>query len=297
MNGELICRWFSAAADGDKPRAAALLAQCPDLLEAADQVRETAVHKAAYRNGVDLLGLLLDAGAGPAAVNADAQTPAHLAVRGVACEALRLLAGRGADVNAADHDGLTPLMCAATVATVETLLALGAQIQTTDRAGRDALHHALRRSNDGEAYGVLRCLLKAGANAGTPDRNGDTPLHAALSAEAVWLLCAAGARVNAVNVRGESPLELAIRRGNLDAITGLLNAGASVSAGNPRRALDRMPPIPPERAQAIRDLLAPRLLRLRRSDPPPEAPRAEDAGEVIRLLPPRAFERRKKREN
>jgi len=61
------------------------------------------------------------------------------------------------------------------------------------------------------------------------DTDGDTPLHVMAwrnDLEAVQLLVAAGANVNAVGDMGETPLHVAVRSGNVAMVEVLLGAGA-----------------------------------------------------------------------
>lgn len=57
---------------------------------------------------------------------------------------------------------------------VEALLAQGANVNATDKAGRSALHHAAQKSN----HDVIQLLLNApGVNVMLQDQAGNTPLH------------------------------------------------------------------------------------------------------------------------
>ena len=69
----------------------------------------TPLHEVAQRNHVDLLSLLLDAGANPNVPGGDDKyTPLHDAVEAGHVEIVKLLIERGADKNARDITGIIP---------------------------------------------------------------------------------------------------------------------------------------------------------------------------------------------
>lgn len=136
----------------DLESADALLRECPELLNSADPVGETALHHLVIEN--------------------------HL-------EAVRRFARRGAAVNTCDLSKQTPL------------------------------HHAAKLGY----ADMLRLLLSLGADPCCADENGDSPLHEAAGSRkggtaGVSLLLAAGAPRNVRNRIGETPLDVARRRGH-----------------------------------------------------------------------------------
>jgi ankyrin repeat protein len=116
-----------------------------------------------------------------------------------------------------DGSGRTPLLAAAkggSVEVVQLLLARGADARATDVQGRSALHLAVGLDpwGSGDAAGTVALLLRADCDPGALDASGRTPLHAAaraLQTEAVELLLAAGAPVNATDLQGHTALALA----------------------------------------------------------------------------------------
>ena len=146
-----------------------------------------------------------------------------------------------ADVFYGTKPGFTPLMQAAGRDNLEDVIAkAGADpVDSADETGWTALMVASSRCRS-EAVSFL---LSKGANSNAHDRNGDSPLIAAATAycsrfdtdeqpKARYALikqfAAAGARVNATNTAGQTPLMVAARFGNDDAIRALLDLGASV---------------------------------------------------------------------
>ena len=88
-------------------------------------------------------------------------------------EVVRLLLEAGADKNLADNDGSTALMCAALWEKVEVmrlLLEAGADMNMADIDGNTALMHAAGEGN----HGALRLLVEAGADKNLKNKNGET---------------------------------------------------------------------------------------------------------------------------
>ena len=134
-------------------------------------------------------------------------------------EVIRLLLDAGATTYAKNEDGLTPLHLAAghhwDPEVVGTLLLAGAFVDA--RAENDAtpLHFAAAFNGNPE---VTRLLLDAGADANAQDTGGLTPLHLASrfrgSVTVAQLLLDAGADVNAKDREGKTPLDFHAEREN-----------------------------------------------------------------------------------
>lgn len=159
-------------------------------------------------------------------------------------EIVKLLLAKGADVAARDSLGATALSLAADAgdaATVSLLLAKGADANAKDVSGQTPLDNAAAEAN----LEIMRMLLSKGADPNTitaptttPDvKNGPialgslTPLLLAVPCggpETVKLLLDAGAKVNVKDVRGMTPLMLAVASDHADpeVIRLLLEKGA-----------------------------------------------------------------------
>jgi ankyrin repeat protein len=179
-------------------------------------------------------------------------------------QVVRLLIAAGADVNAKNNDGAAPLVIAlrnGQVTMAKTLIAAGAEnvvmkvhfpkIRAEWEVGRGGtllLHAAVRigrRASIAERSDInepnqpnwprewMEFLLANGADPNERDRKGDTPLHAAIlerNEEAVRLLIAHGADVKARNLAGSTILHYGASEGLTGVISLLLEKGADVNA-------------------------------------------------------------------
>jgi len=117
-------------------------------------------------------------------------TALHLAAAGYRVEIVRLLLAAGADPNAAtNHRRSTPLHYAADgyitgpvwdakrqVETIRCLLDAGAEIDAQDKNGATPLHRAVRT----RCTAAVRCLLEAGSDPILKNKPGSTPFHLAV---------------------------------------------------------------------------------------------------------------------
>src|SRR5882672_12252295 len=117
-------------------------------------------------------------------------TPLHLAAAGYRVEIIRLLLAAGADPNAtANRRHSSPLHYAADgyitgpvwdaerqVKTIRLLLDAGAGINAQDLNGAAPLHRAVRT----RCAAAVRCLLEAGGDPALKNKPGSTPFHLAV---------------------------------------------------------------------------------------------------------------------
>ncbi len=223
MNREEKQALWNRAADGDVEAVRAALAAAPGLANEYEEYHYqpttvmTMLHVAARWDEVEVMALLLAAGADPGALappKKGRMTPMHCAGRGKGA-AIKLLLARGVDPNfcvkrgttalygaayngnlegcrllleaGADPDGhpstSIPLFAAAMesqVAVIELLLQSGAALHPKNRKKETALHHAAHRGD----VAVNRFLLDLGLDPDLPDKKGQTPR--ALIADNLW---------------------------------------------------------------------------------------------------------------
>jgi ankyrin repeat protein len=230
-----------AVAAGDSARVAALLDADPALLESRDPT---------------------------------GRTPLHTAAAGGRASLVRLLLSRGAEVDVRDHTNRTALLWAAgwgqDLRTVELLLDAGADVNAQDSMGDSVLLSALFGDR-----GIVDLLLDHGARVPTaPPLLGRTiylsasngheglfdlavaeadgrgmpwaeivGLHEAARGGSVSIgkrLLEAGADVNATEVHGSTPLQIAAESGHLAFTEWLVENGAALDTATPSgmRAVD-----------------------------------------------------------
>ena len=162
---------FRAIDDDDRPRVRALLKADPEL--AASLIDEARLYKSKILHWIYA-----------------GDTALHLAAAGHRVEIVRLLLAAGANPNSAkNHRAGTPLHYAADgcpsrpiwnperqVMTIECLLDDGAGINLQDKNGATPLHRAVRT----RCAAAVKCLLDRGADAAIRNKPGSTAFHLAV---------------------------------------------------------------------------------------------------------------------
>jgi ankyrin repeat protein len=224
---------------GDLAKVKLLLKDNPELVSRRDDKGYTLLHEAAAKGDKDVVEWLIAKGA---KVNAKAESgwrPLHEAAQFGNKDTVKLLLDRGANVNAIDKGGETPLHWAAGGGhkdVVKLLLDRGANVNYKDKGGMTPLHWAANRMLDfaklqkgitalgieltnqimptlnwaeGEYKGVVEWLIAKGARINAKDNNGCTPLHYAMKKgykDVVDLLLANKAKTTSKNSKGCRPL-------------------------------------------------------------------------------------------
>jgi ankyrin repeat protein len=180
-------------------------------VDAEDNLRRTALYRAAEAGSLDVVKSLLDKAADVNHADFLGISPLHVAAKQGHAAVAKLLLERGARVEHADKYGSRPIHEAASSGRTDVLAMLierRAQLNPRTELGYTPLSWAAMTSHAEAA----RMLVAKGADPNIADRHGYTPLHdAAKSAyrEIVDLLLAGGANVNAQTEDGPTPLDLA----------------------------------------------------------------------------------------
>lgn len=183
-------------------------------LNGKEDMNQTPLTQAAYRGDVEMLRVLLAAGAGKQD-RLGIGAAFEMASRSGKSEAMKLLLRTG-PVASGGIDGRTLLMTTAASGVpniVQQVLKSHPDVNAQDKNGKTALmesasqYHYGPESPEIDKAEVVRLLLQAGADPNLSDEEGNTALiEAAWDADAALLLIRAGANLNAQNKKGITPL-------------------------------------------------------------------------------------------
>ncbi len=180
-----------------------------------------------------ILQLLIGAGADVRTTDAYIGTPplAKALDPNIACaDAARILLNAGVDPNVRDRNGQAPIHQLAfwtrrsIAPALKLLMKHGARLDIRDQRGMTAL---LLTARWGNSVQTMRSLLDNGADPAMKDDNGNTLLHCVAmnsygnAPRILDLVLSIGGNPNAVNDKGQTPLDLALKYRNIPLIKGL----------------------------------------------------------------------------
>jgi ankyrin repeat protein len=193
------------------------------------------LHYAAWNGQTAMVALLLENGACLDCLNERNRTPLLIAAReegGV--DVVRVLLDAGANVNAVDLYGDTPLTLAAwrrNETVVDCLLEHGAAVPDTGQKSADIIKFAL----EGGLWHLYESIKQQNEDFDTLLPSGILPLQMASKGGSVKIvsdLIDSGCKVNAKDIYGYTPLHYAARNGRLEVAKILVKHGADVNSYN-----------------------------------------------------------------
>ncbi len=255
IGGQTLAQDIHTAAEaGDVAQVAALLAESPQLLDAANERGLTPLHLAARRGHHDVVRLLIDQGADLERTDERGFTALLYAASSGNLDLVRFLVDRGCEV------GVVAAMPPVRVAVGRTTVAATVDEATSISAADVAFQHEVHRGKsemtrylvshgapfDANApmmrgvgkldiaispgnLDMVRLLIELGADPNAPSAYPLSPLFNASyrgHSEIVEMLLGAGADVNAPSYEGNLPIAGAVTRGHADVVSLLLNHGA-----------------------------------------------------------------------
>ena len=187
----------------------------------------TPLHDAVALGMSDIETLLIRNGANLEVRNIDGNTPFMEAVRNGNIPSMEKLAANGADSATRNVRGDTPLHIAVSSERTDLaaiILRMGSSIHARNTRNRTPFQISL-----GISPRMVAALLTPG-NINIPDDMGNSPLHAAIqeraSADIIRTIISRGARLNAVDNNGKTPLRLAVDLERWEHVKILADAGA-----------------------------------------------------------------------
>uniref|UniRef100_A0A8C7YUE0 Transient receptor potential cation channel, subfamily A, member 1b n=1 Tax=Oryzias sinensis TaxID=183150 RepID=A0A8C7YUE0_9TELE len=206
----------------------------PRELNSSDDQGNVPLHWAVERNKPESCRALLDLGADPNVLNTALLSPLHLAVSLRQNDLMKLLLSYNAtDCNLQGDLGNTPLMMACSINNCEALTILlkhGAKLCQQNKLGHFPMHAAAFAG----AKKAMEVILKAGEEHGHPaavhinylDKSNSSPLHLAVrggNIDAIRLCIATGAKIDQQQNDRSTPLHLACTQGATEVVKLMLS--------------------------------------------------------------------------
>ena len=210
----------------------------------------TPLHQAAARGNLEMVKDLVQAGADVNAIAKNGRTPIFYAAERGKASTVNFLLEKKAEINLVDEKGFTPLHCAASsgnVALVKFLVtSKKANFAATAKDGTTVLISGAKYPE------IVKFLADKMPNVNGVDKDGNSVMHLCAETaddETIRKLLYRSAKEDLPNKKGETPLRLAARAGNLDMVKRLLNMNVKVTPEIVKEA----------KTQEIKDLLSAKL--------------------------------------
>ena len=254
------------AAKYDATDAIRYLVSAGSSLNAANKNGDIPLQSAVLNGAFKATQMLLAAGSPVNNQNYSGETALHQASKNNSAMIIQLLTAQGAQTEIQDSRGFTPLITAAAndrYDAASELIKAKAVIDTRDYLGSTPLYHAV----SGEYAALIRLFLVNNADIhalnaqelspfklslsknpqitpefytdkliNKPDSSGDCVLHILVKSgqgqEALTQALKHGANLNARNSKGDTPLMLALKKGDLNAAEVLIQKGSSLFVSN-----------------------------------------------------------------
>jgi len=224
--------FIRAAFEGDSNALVELLPTVSDINVSDKATDTTALAYAVENNDLDMVHLLISAGALPNGTNSKGETPLMHLGSDASVEFLRGLIAVGADVRATDDSGRSPLMHAADhcpLALVKELIDAGARIDARDNDGNSVLMTAAE-NDDAE---IIKLLVKRDVPLDYRNNDGQSAVLIAINAargKNLKALLDAGATMSLTKEELNNALLVATRAGDLITTKIVLDGGADANA-------------------------------------------------------------------
>jgi ankyrin repeat protein len=224
--------FIRAASDNDLNTLVELLPTIIDINASDKATDTTALAYAVENNNLDMVHILISAGAMPNGANSKGETPLMHLSSDASVEFLRQLIAVGADVKADDDSGRTVLMNVArfgSLALVKELIDRGARTDARDHDGNTALMSATENS-DPE---ITRFLITRGVPLDHKNEDGESAVVVALKSgrgENFKALVEAGASLSLAKADLNDALLVSARNGDFATTRLLLSLGADAKA-------------------------------------------------------------------
>uniref|UniRef100_A0A8C5N144 Euchromatic histone lysine methyltransferase 2 n=1 Tax=Leptobrachium leishanense TaxID=445787 RepID=A0A8C5N144_9ANUR len=199
------------------------------------QLKRSSLHAAAQKGSLEMIHMLVQAGANFNASDKVLRTPLLEAVVNNHLEIARYLVQCGACVYHQEEDGSTCLHHAAKSGNLEMLCFLLSTGQVNVNAQDNGGWTPIIWAAEHKHIDVIRTLLTRGADVTLKDNEKNICLHWASftgSAEIAEVLLNAQCDIHAVNFHGDTPLHIASREGYIQCVNLFLSRGANTEIRN-----------------------------------------------------------------